>query len=92
MDSLTFIAVVSIITAGTCISLGIIGPAIGEGISVARAVEAIAQQPDAAPTISRNLFVGLAMIESLAIYCLVIAFVLIFTNPFWNYFVSQAGK
>ena len=45
-----------------------------------------------ANTITRNLFVGLAMIESLAIYCLVIAIILIFTNPFWNFAITQAGK
>ena len=45
-------------------------------------MDAIARQPEAAPTISRTLFVGLAMIETMAIYCLVIALILIFANPF----------
>jgi F-type H+-transporting ATPase subunit c len=44
-------------------------------------LDAIARQPDAAERISRTLFVGLAMIESLAIYCLVIALILLFANP-----------
>ena len=45
-------------------------------------VDAIARQPEAAGTISRTLFVGLAMIETMAIYCLVIALLLLFANPF----------
>ena len=59
-----------------------IGPAIGEGRAVAQALSAIAQQPDAANTITRTLFVGLAMVESTAIFCLVIALILLFANPF----------
>jgi F-type H+-transporting ATPase subunit c len=51
------------------------------GAPVAAAMDAIARQPDAANTISRTLFVGLAMIETTAIYCLVIALLLLFANP-----------
>ena len=46
-----------------------------------------AQQPDEANVITRTLFVGLAMVESTAIYCLVISIILIFSNPFWNYVI-----
>ena len=92
MDSLTLIAMVSIITAGGVIALGVAAPAIGEMNAICKALEAIAQQPDTANTLSRNLFVGLAMLESLAIYCLVISIILIFSNPFWNYFIEHAGK
>ena len=59
-----------------------IGPALGGGRSVAAAMDAIARQPEAAGTISRTLFVGLAMIETMAIYCLVIALLLLFANPY----------
>ena len=59
-----------------------IGPALAEGRAVAAAMDAIARQPEAANTISRTLFVGLAMIETTAIYCLVIALLLLFANPF----------
>ena len=52
---------------------------------------ALAQQPDASPTITRTLFVGLAMIESTAIYCFVISMILLFANPFWNHVVAQAA-
>jgi len=91
MDPLEIIGSVSIVTAGLTIGLGSIGPAFGEGIALARALAAIAQQPDEANTISRTLFVGLAMVESTAIYCLVISIILIFANPFWNHFATAAG-
>ena len=68
MDSMTIIAIVSIFTAGITIAIGVIGPALGEGRAVATALTSLAQQPDASATITRTLFVGLAMIESTAIY------------------------
>ena len=58
---------------------------------VSQALAAIAQQPDAAGTITRTLFVGLAMIESTAIYCFVVALILIFANPFWDRVLAAAG-
>jgi F-type H+-transporting ATPase subunit c len=91
MDSMTLIAITSIVTAGLTIALGSIGPALGEGRAVATALSALAQQPDAAPTITRTLFVGLAMIESVAIYCLVISMILLFANPFWNRVIAQVA-
>jgi F-type H+-transporting ATPase subunit c len=93
MDSMTMIAIVSIITAGLTIALGSIAPAVGEGRAVSTALRSLAQQPDAAKTITRTLFVGLAMIESIAIYCLVISMILIFANPFWTHVIAKAtGK
>jgi F-type H+-transporting ATPase subunit c len=93
MDSSTLIALASIVTAGLTIGIGCIAPALGEGRAVALALSSLAQQPDAAPTITRTLFVGLAMIESLAIYCFVVSMILIFANPFWNHVIPQlAGK
>jgi F-type H+-transporting ATPase subunit c len=80
----TTIAVASIATSGLTICIGVIAPALGEGRSVATALSSMAQQPDASATITRTLFVGLAMIESLAIYCFVVSMILIFANPFWN--------
>lgn len=90
MTDLGIIAVTSIFTAGLTVSFGAIGPALGEGRAAATALNAIAQQPDAAPTISRTLFVSLAMIESTAIYCFVVAMILIFANPFWAAAVEAA--
>jgi len=93
MDSATVIALASICIAGISTSLGAIGPAIAEGRAVASALNSLAQQPDASSTITRTLFVGLAMIESTAIYCLVVSMILIFANPFWNHFIQvSTGK
>ena len=82
MDSETAISIASIIAAGLTITIGSIGPAIGEGRAVSQALNSIAQQPDASNTITRTLFVGLAMIESTAIYCFVVSMILLFANPF----------
>ncbi len=84
MTDLGIIAAISILTAGLTVSFGAIGPALGEGRAASQALAAIAQQPDAASTLSRTLFVSLAMIESTAIYCFVVAMILIFANPFWT--------
>ena len=91
MDSLTIIGAVSIIIAGLTISIGTLLPALSQGKAVATALSSLAQQPDASATISRTLFVGLAMIESTAIYCFVVTMILIFANPFWNHFTSLAN-
>jgi F-type H+-transporting ATPase subunit c len=93
MDNMTSIAISSIMAAGLTTSIGCIAPALAEGRAVATALQALAQQPDASNTITRTLFVGLAMIESTAIYCFVVSMILIFSNPFWNHTISQAtGK
>ena len=72
----------SIACATVAVSIGAIGPAFAEGRALASAMEAIARQPESANTLSRTLFVGLAMIETMAIYCLVIALLLIYANPY----------
>lgn len=93
MDSMTLIAIISIVTAGLTMAIGSIGPAFGEARAVSTALTAIAQQPDASATITRTLFVGLAMVESVAIYCFVVSMILIFANPFWNHVIAQVtGK
>ena len=76
-----WIAIVSIVMAGFAVAVGSIAPAIGEARALTQAMDAIARQPDAANSISRTLFVGMAMVESTAIYSLVIALVLLFANP-----------
>lgn len=91
MDNISLIGMVSVITAGLTIAIGSIGPALGEARAVAQALSAIAQQPDESGTITRTLFVGLAMIESTAIYCFVVAMILIFANPFWESATTAAG-
>lgn len=91
MDDMTIIAAASIISAGLTMGVGTIGPGMAQGRAVAGALTSLAQQPDAAATITRTLFVGLAMIESMAIYCFVISMILIFANPFWNHVITQAA-
>lgn len=85
---LGLIGAVSVVTAGLTIAIGSIGPALGQGRAVSQALASIAQQPDASSTISRTLFVGLAMIESTAIYCFVVSLILLFVNPFWQHFLG----
>jgi F-type H+-transporting ATPase subunit c len=81
MTGQEWLAVASIVTAGLTIGIGSLGPALGEGRALASALESISRQPDSANTMTRTLFVGLAMVESTAIYCLVIALILLFANP-----------
>ena len=76
------IQLISLFSAAIALSFGAIGPALGEGRAVAAAMDAIARQPDSAGTVSRTLFVGLAMIETMAIYALVVALLVLFANPF----------
>lgn len=89
MDNSTIIAMASIIVAGVTTAIGCMIPALGQGKSIATALSSMAQQPDASQTITRTLFVGLAMLESLAIYCFVISMILIFANPFWNQVIAS---
>jgi F-type H+-transporting ATPase subunit c len=91
MDSTQIIATVSIVTAGLTIAIGGIGPALGQGRAIASALTALAQQPDASSTITRTLFVGLAMLESLAIYAFVVSMILIFANPFWTHAIAKTA-
>jgi len=78
---MNWIHIVSILGAAFAIAIGAIAPALAQGKAVAAAMDAIARQPEAANTVSRTLFVGLAMIETMAIYCLVIALLLLFASP-----------
>jgi F-type H+-transporting ATPase subunit c len=91
MDSISVVSVASIIAAGICMGIGSIGPALAQGRAVHSALSSIAQQPDERNSLTRTLFVGLAMIESIAIYCFVISMILVFANPFWAYVIKQAG-
>ncbi len=92
MDNIAYISTYSIVVAGTVITVGTIAPAIAQCKAIIAALTSLAQQPDEAATITRTLFVGLAMIESMAIYCFVIAMVLLFANPFWNHVAGAAAK
>lgn len=91
MDALSLVAAASVLAAGICMGIGAIGPGFGQGRAVQGALNSIAQQPDERNPLTRTLFVGLAMIESIAIYCFVISMILIFANPFWGFVIKKAG-
>ena len=82
MSDQTLIAAVSIAAAGLTMAVGAVGAAMGEARIGAAAMDALARQPDESGSITRSLFVSLAMVESTAIFCLVIALIFLFANPF----------
>ena len=65
--------------AALAIGIGAIGPGIGQGMIAAKAMEAIGRNPEAASKITPLMFIGLAIVESLAIYALVISFIILFS-------------
>lgn len=91
MDPISVIALASIFTAGLTLAIGCLGAALGEARAGAQALQSIAQQPDEANSITRTLFVSLAVIESSGIYCFVLAMILVFANPFWSWAIQSAG-
>ena len=82
MTPRVILAIVSIGAAAVAMTVGALGAALGESRIAAAAMDALARQPDESSSISRSLFVSLAMIESTAIFCLVLALILLFANPF----------
>jgi len=70
------------LAAGLGVGVGALGCGIGQGIGTARACEGIARNPGASGKITTSLIIGLAMIESLTIYALVVALILLFVDPF----------
>ena len=66
------------IGAGLCMGIGAIGPAMGEGNAVGKALEGIARQPEAARTLRTNMIIGCAITETTGIYSLLIAFLILF--------------
>lgn len=88
MRDMTWFTTTSTIVAALAIALGTLGPAIAMGRAITQALEALARQPEAEKTITRTLFIGLAMIESLAIYCLVVVLIILFRNPLLEYLLK----
>ena len=88
MRDMTWFTVVSTAAAVLAIAVGTIGPALAMGRSISQALDALARQPEAERSITRTLFIGLAMIESLAIYCLVIVLIILFRNPLLEYLLK----
>jgi len=81
MTSTALLVIASTIGALLAIALGVMLPAVAMGRAITQALEAIARQPEAERAVVRTLFIGLAMIESLAIYVLVIVLIVLFRNP-----------
>jgi F-type H+-transporting ATPase subunit c len=81
MDKMEWFVLLSTGGALLAIAIGVIFPALAMGRAIAQALDALARQPEAEKSITRTLFIGLAMIESLAIYVLVIVLIVLFRNP-----------
>jgi F-type H+-transporting ATPase subunit c len=88
MNQIGSFALTSTVAAALAITLGAMFPAIAMGRAIARALDALARQPEAERAITRTLFIGLAMIESLAIYVLVIVLIILFRNPLLGYLIK----
>jgi F-type H+-transporting ATPase subunit c len=85
MNDMTWFTILSTLGGVLAIALGVLGPALAMGRAISQALDALARQPEAEKAISRTLFIGLAMIESLAIYVLVIVLIILFRNPLLAY-------
>ena len=88
MIDLSTFTMASTIAAIIGISLGVMLPAIAMGKAISHALDALSRQPEAERAIMRTLFIGLAMIESLAIYVLVIVLIILFRNPLLEYLIK----
>ncbi|MDX1810864.1 MAG: ATP synthase F0 subunit C [Gammaproteobacteria bacterium] len=88
MSDMSFFTTSSTVAALIAIALGVMLPAVAMGWSISKALDALARQPEAEKSITRTLFIGLAMIESLAIYCLVIVLIVLFRNPLLEYLLK----
>ena len=88
MKDLSLFATLSTLGAMLAIAVGVILPAHAMGRAISQALDALARQPEAEKSILRALFIGLAMIESLAIYVLVIVMIVLFRNPLLEYLLK----
>ena len=88
MNDMTWFTIFSTTGAVLAIAIGVLGPAFAMGKAISQALDALARQPEAEKSIMRTLFIGLAMIESLAIYVLVIVLIILFRNPLLEYLIK----
>ncbi|MGW8248471.1 MAG: ATP synthase F0 subunit C [Acidiferrobacterales bacterium] len=88
MPDLSQLVQASTVAAILGMAIGVSMPAIAMGWAISRAMEALSRQPEAESTITRTLFIGLAMIESLAIYVLVIVLIIVFRNPMMEFLIK----
>ncbi len=72
----------TVLGAGLAIGLGAIGSGIGMGTAIGGACEGTSRNPEAGGSILKTMIIGLAMIESLTIYALVVALILMYGNPY----------
>ena len=89
MSDMTWFVLGSTVVAALAMALGVMLPAIAMGRAISQALDSLARQPESERSITRTLFIGLAMIESLAIYCLVIVLIILFRNPLLEYIVGK---
>lgn len=89
MNDMTWFTTASTVAAALAVALGVFFPALAMGRAISQALDALARQPEAEKAIMRTLFIGLAMIESLAIYVLVVVLIILFRNPLLEYLVKQ---
>jgi len=88
MNDMTWFTALSTVFALLAIGIGVMLPAVAMGRAISQAIDALARQPEAEKSITRTLFIGLAMIESLAIYVLVVVLIVLFRNPLLAYLVK----
>jgi len=88
MSDMTWFTILSTVGAALAVAIGMMFPALAMGRAISQALDALARQPEAEKSIMRTLFIGLAMIESLAIYVLVIVLIILFRNPLLEYLVK----
>ena len=89
MTEMSWFVLASTVASVLGIALGVILPAFAMGRAISSALDALARQPEAERSITRTLFIGLAMIESLAIYVLVIVLIVLFRNPLLEYLLPK---
>jgi len=88
MSDMSWFTLGSTIAAVIGIALGAMLPAVAMGRAISSALDAMARQPESERSIMRTLFIGLAMIESLAIYVLVVVLIVLFRNPLLEYILK----
>ena len=88
MKDMTLFTTASTVAAALAVAFGVFFPALAMGRAISQALDALARQPESEKAITRTLFIGLAMIESLAIYVLVVVLIILFRNPLLEYLIK----
>jgi F-type H+-transporting ATPase subunit c len=88
MDPGVLITMVTIIVGGLGIALGTAAPALAEGWAAGKALESMARQPELAGDIRTTLLISMALLESTAIYVLLVILILVFANPLVDRFIG----